>query len=212
MKKGICYVIGAGENHGLDFIPQPEDYLIAADGGFAYLLEQGFQPDLLIGDFDSLCHQPEKVRIIALPCEKNETDTFAAIEAGISQGYDTFHIYCGTGGRKEHTLANIQLLAYLSQNGMKGFLFGKDDVITAITDSTLHLGAHHVGYVSVFSHSDKSSGVTLTGLKYALDHADVTNHFPVGISNEFTGVQSTITVEKGTLLIVLPRTDKNFVL
>ena len=210
MKQGICYVIGAGENHGLDFFPQPEDYVIAADGGFAYLLEKGIQPDLLIGDFDSLCHQPEKVRIVALPCEKNETDTFAAVTAGINQGYDTFHIYCGTGGRREHTLANIQLLAYLSQNGKKGFLFGKENVITAITNSTLHLGAHHCGYVSVFSHSDKSTGVTLCGLKYALDCAEVCNHFPIGISNEFLDMPSTISVEKGTLLIVLPRSDNNF--
>ena len=33
MKKKICYVIGAGENYGLDFHPEPDDYVVAADGG-----------------------------------------------------------------------------------------------------------------------------------------------------------------------------------
>ncbi len=33
MKQKICYVIGAGENYGLDFCPKPDDYVIAADGG-----------------------------------------------------------------------------------------------------------------------------------------------------------------------------------
>ena len=37
MKKKICYVIGAGENYGLDFRPEPDDYVVAADGGLKYL-------------------------------------------------------------------------------------------------------------------------------------------------------------------------------
>lgn len=36
MKQKICYVIGAGENYGLDFCPKPDDYVIAADGGLKY--------------------------------------------------------------------------------------------------------------------------------------------------------------------------------
>ncbi len=33
MKNGICYVVGAGENYGLDFCPTTDDFVIAADAG-----------------------------------------------------------------------------------------------------------------------------------------------------------------------------------
>lgn len=50
MKQKICYVIGAGENYGLDFCPKPDDYVIAADGGLKYLEQCSIKPDLVIGD------------------------------------------------------------------------------------------------------------------------------------------------------------------
>ena len=37
MKKGICYVVGAGDNYGLGFEPEKEDFVIAADAGLRYL-------------------------------------------------------------------------------------------------------------------------------------------------------------------------------
>ena len=33
MKERICYVVGAGENFGLDFQPATGDFVIAADAG-----------------------------------------------------------------------------------------------------------------------------------------------------------------------------------
>ena len=88
---------------------------------------------------------------------------------------------------------------------MRGYLFGKDNIITAITDDTMYFDSYHKGYISVFSHSDKSIGVFLKGLKYRLDDATVINTFPIGVSNEFIGGKSSITVESGTLIIIFPR-------
>lgn len=34
MNNGICYVIGAGTDYGLDFCPDKGDFVIAADGDF----------------------------------------------------------------------------------------------------------------------------------------------------------------------------------
>lgn len=201
---GICYVIGAGDNYGLDFWPEGGDYVIAVDGGFGALEEKGIPVDMAMGDFDSLGYVPQHPNTILLNAEKDDTDMLAAVKEGIARGYQEFHMYCGTGGRIEHTIANVQLLAWLAQNGMRGGLFGKDCVITAITNGTITLPKHLSGYVSVFSYTERSEGVDLKGLKYELDNAVLTNTYPLGVSNEFTGAESRISVKNGTLLVVYP--------
>lgn len=66
MKQKICYVIGAGENYGLDFCPKPDDYVIAADGGLKYLEQCNIKPDLVIGDFDTLKYTPQHHNVMML--------------------------------------------------------------------------------------------------------------------------------------------------
>ena len=205
MNDGICYIVGAGDNHGLDFSATESDLVIAADGGLAYLRERGVVADLVIGDFDSLPQKPEAPNVISLDSIKDDTDMLAAVREGMGRGYGTFHLYCGTGGRIEHTLANIQTLGYLSHSGKRGYLFDRDTIITAITNDGIAFAACREGYLSVFSFSDKASGVTIKGLKYELENADLTSTFPIGISNEFIGVDSRVTVSDGTLVVVYPR-------
>lgn len=56
--------------------------------------------------------------------------------------------------------------------------------------------------VSVFCHGDRAEGVTLTGLSYPLDGADLTGDFPLGVSNRrLEGQPATVSVRRGTLLI-----------
>ena len=201
---GICYVVGAGENYGLHFVPEAGDKVIAVDGGFRFLEESGVAADAVVGDFDSLESVPQHPNVLKLSREKDDTDMRVAVREGIRAGYEYFHIYCGTGGRIEHTIANMQLLAELSLAGKQGFLFGRDYVMTAVTDKSMTFREGLSGYVSVFAHSERAKGVFLKGLKYELNDAILTNTYPLGVSNEFTGEKSSITVKKGTLLIVLP--------
>lgn len=56
--------------------------------------------------------------------------------------------------------------------------------------------------VSVFCHGDRAEGVTLTGLSYPLDGADLTGDFPLGVSNRrLEGRPAAVAVRRGTLLI-----------
>lgn len=208
MRAGTCYVVGAGENFGLNFSPLPHDMVIAADAGLLYLEQAEIFADLVIGDFDSLKHIPQHPNVRKLEAEKDDTDMLAAVREGVKLGYERFHIYCGMGGRIDHTLANLQLLAFLSQSGKRGLLFDKTNVITAITDQTLAFREIASGVISIFSYTDKSTGVTLQGLKYPLNNAVLTNTFPLGVSNEFTGRESAVTVKDGTLLVVMPQEAK----
>lgn len=198
----ICYIVGAGECKKLDFTKKDGDIVIAADGGYKYLQRAGIKPDIVIGDFDSLGKAPEGEKIIRLKPEKDVTDTYAAVSEGIKCGYSRFNIYGASGGRIEHTLANIQLIASLAEKNMQASIFDGSTVITAVTAKTLRFDSAYNGYISIFAHSDKCTGVCLRGLKYPLENAELNNLFPLGVSNEFLGVESEIVIGNGTAIIV----------
>lgn len=221
MSKGICFLYGAGEyDYSLPVFPQNNDYVIAVDGGYDYIKQIGITPNLLIGDFDSTEFAdklPDDITVMHFPPHKDYTDMHLAVLEGIHEEYEDYVIYGGTGGRMDHTLANIQLLAWMSAQKLHGYLIGNKQIITSITDSSfdikyshsdkasgcLSLFAGQAGkYISVFSHSDVSEGVTITGLEYCINNTTLTCNYALGTSNSFTGNDYSISVAKGTLIIV----------
>lgn len=199
---GICYIVGAGDCPRLDIDKKTEDYVIAADAGYLYCKENNLLPDAVIGDFDSLGRMPDEKNVVKLNPVKDITDMHAAVEVGIEKGYCEFVLYGAAGGRLDHTLANLQLIASLSQKGLKAEIIDGDRVITAITDGSISFDSSYKGYVSVFSHTDKCEGVTIKGLKYLLDDAVLTNSFSLGVSNEFIGSESEIGIKNGTAIVI----------
>jgi len=203
-----CRIFGAGEYYGLLPTLPPDDFVIAADGGYSYLAAHGIQADIVIGDFDSLDLPPTGENVITLPKDKDDTDMLAAIKAGISRGFNTLYIYGGTGGRIDHTLANIQCVAYLAQLGYRGYLMGSDTAITAIHNGSIAFSATASGTISIFSHSNVAEGVSITGLKFSVSNVTLSNTFPIGVSNEFVGEESKIEVTSGTLIITYPINER----
>lgn len=201
-----CYIIGAGEFNSDFFHPSAEDLVIAADGGYLFLEKMGIEPDLLIGDFDSMEGNRDwsgkGFQVMELPEKKDDTDILAAIREGMGRGCEEFHIFGGTGGRIDHTIANLQCLSFLSKRGCRGFLYGMDSLMLAVTDGRVDFPKDRKGIVAVFSFGDRAEGVTLKGLKYELADAVLTNDYPIGVSNEFIGRESSISVRRGTLLLV----------
>lgn len=202
MKK--CVIIGAGSFFGGLPEIETEDFVIAADGGYRLCAELGITPSLAVGDWDSLNGRPDCCPCADLPVEKNDTDTLAAIRIGIERGFEEFHIFGGTGGRTDHTFANMQCLVFLAKQGKIGFLHGEREIITAISDRAVCFSGNAKGDISVFAADGAAQGVFETGLKYSLDNAAVTSDFPIGVSNSFTGKDSRIEVRKGSLYIFFP--------
>ncbi len=198
----VCFVIGAGEvDPHLQLDLKDGDLLIAADAGWQTAEKLGLRPHLVIGDFDTL-PAPDHPYTIVLPCEKDVTDMRAAVDLGLERGYTRFALYGGTGGRLAHTLANLQLLDYLSQKSCRGFLIGDGTVSTAITNDALDFPAGMCGYLSVFCNSGTARGVTLSGLKYTLTDDTLTGSDPLGVSNEFVGFPARVSVTDGTLFVL----------
>ena len=194
-------------------VAQCEDsFCIAADGGLDLIQELNIVPDLIIGDMDSLQSddmlerfaQNKAVQIKRLPVEKDDTDMLAAIREGLKAGCDSFELYGALGGRIDHTLANIQCLVFLLNNGAYGVLYGKGQRIELVRNSRICFSKEmrrENRRLSVFALGKDACGVTEKGLKYTLDEVIVRTDFPIGISNEFTDCESFVEVRDGTLLI-----------
>lgn len=199
----ICYVVGAMSlSFSLCPCPAPGDYVIAADRGYDSLMAYGVTPDLVVGDFDSLNYTPNHPNVTQLPAEKDDTDMLYALRKGLELGYRRFVLLGGVGGRLEHTLANLQLLDWLTTQGAVGFLAGEKTVVTALRSGTMTFPSSMSGFLSVFCNSGKAEGVTLTNLKFPLDNCTLENTFPLGVSNEFLGTEASVSVADGSLFLV----------
>ena len=198
-----CFIIGAGPFYGLPVAPAPGDYVIAADGGYLHCREAGLVPDLLLGDFDSLDALPGDTDVERFPVDKDDTDSMLAMKLGLEKGYRTFHLYGGTGGRMDHTLANLQGLAYLARQGARGYLYDASYVFTALWNSSLDLPAREEGIFSVFALGETARGVSILGGRYPLEGGALSPFFPLGVSNHFTGAPARITVHAGTVAVIL---------
>lgn len=197
-----CYIIGAGDVFPIDCCADETDYIICADGGYKHSTLLKRDPDMVMGDFDSLGYIPESCEKLVFPSQKDESDMFLCVEKGFEKGYKRFVILGGLGGdRMDHSIANIQLLQYIAQKGGVGFLWHQKNIFTCIHNSALGFDSSCKGYISVFSLTDKSQGVTIKNLAYETDAVTITSSVTVGLSNEFIGEKASISVEKGSLLI-----------
>ena len=196
----LCCIFGAFPDDSPVNLPE-NALLIAADGGFRTLERLGRQPDLTVGDFDSLGYVPEGP-VLRHPVEKDDTDTMLAVREGLRRGCDTFLLYGGIGGRLDHTVANLQTLAFIRENGAHGFLCGGGYAVTLIREEALTLPAVMSGTLSVFACGGDACGVTLQGLYYPLTEGTLTPAFPIGVSNSFTGAPVRVSVRKGSLLVM----------
>ena len=201
--KPVCWVVGAGDFDAADFSPRPGDLVIAADGGYVHLTTLGIVPDILLGDFDSLDTVPDFPNIVRHPVRKDDGDTALAVKLGLGRGYRAFALYGGLGGeRLDHSLANIQTLAWLARQGAAGWLVGRGQVVTVIENAALRFDAACRGFLSVFCHGERAEGVTLRQLKFPLENAALDCRVPLGLSNEFVGGPAEVAVRRGTLVVV----------
>lgn len=200
-----CYIVGAGEFTPRDLAPKPGDLVIAADGGYRALEALGIRPDLLMGDLDSLGDYPfpDDLPLERFPVEKDDTDTGIALSYGLRMGFCDFALYGCSGGRVDHLLANWQSMCRVSRLGASVRMAAKDYDAYALSNGRLDLPARPQGtLVSIFCLSAQAQGVTIEGLKYTLENAELTSDYPLGVSNEHMDKPASVSVESGTLLVI----------
>ena len=196
-----CVIFCAGGFGGLTEPLRSDDFIIAADGGTVYTEALGLEPDLILGDFDSLGYVPEGAE--RHPVEKDDTDAMLAAKRGLERGCREFLFYASLDGpRLDHTLANLQPLRFLAEHGATGTLIGLRQQVTLLRGGTLTLPAREMGDISVFAFGGEAKGVSIKGLKYELEKGTLTPGFPLGVSNSYIGKNAEVSVEDGDILIV----------
>ncbi len=176
---GICHIIGAGDFFKEDLKADENDLLIAADRGLLYLEAE---PDIIVGDFDSLGFIPQGKKVITLQPKKDESDIFMCIQEGLRRGYRDFRLYGAWGGERfDHTIANMQLLLWLYNRGCGAVLYTKNQKLLVCRHAALEPCP---GYVSIFAF--EKSKVELSGFVYS-GIFDFSPEFPLGLSNETVG-------------------------
>lgn len=197
----ICHVVAAGENSPA-LLPQrgEGDLVIAADGGLSFLREHSVEPDLFVGDGDSLGFLPQDLPAVILPTVKDDTDTQAALRAGLERGYRDFILYGALGGeRVSHALSNLKNLLFLRANGARGVILDKRCSVELLSSGETRF-IQAGGYFSLFALGE-SARVTISGAKYEGEGILLTPDSSLGVSNEPQG-ETKITLHAGTALLV----------
>ena len=202
-----CY-IACALDCDIQISPNEGDLVIGADRGYFTLVENGIAPQLAIGDFDSYTGKIDCENTIVYPVKKDDTDSALAIKYAVREGYCKIVVFGAIGGNLDHTIANVALAANYAEKGIDVIFIDGENVLFAIHNSVINFDENAVGRISVFSYGDVAKGVCEKGLLYNLENATLSNRVPLGVSNEFAGTPSEISVLDGTLLIYTSR--KNF--
>lgn len=200
-----AYIFASGPVFDYDFISsrvEKNALVLCADGGVEHCLKCGITPDVVIGDMDSYNGNIDEDMLIKYPTEKDDTDTSLCIKYAIEKGCKDIEVFAAIGGRFDHSFANVQLLSYCKTQGVNCTLYG-DETVFIVDNETVNMLIDIGKTVSIFSLTVKANNVTLKGLKYPLDNAILNSDFPLGVSNVSVCDEIEISVEDGTLLVVI---------
>ena len=176
------------------------DLILCADAGYALARRAGVEPDWIIGDFDS-AERPDAGNVLVHPVIKDDTDTILCARFALEEGIQDFLIVGGVGGRLDHTLANLQTLAFLTAQGAHAELCDGNVHLVMLQNGSLRI-PRTGGKLSVFAFGGECSGVCISGAKYNVSDATLTPNFPLGMGNDFVEDTAEISVEQGALLVM----------
>jgi thiamine pyrophosphokinase len=184
-----------------------KDLVVCVDGGAKNALALGLEPQVVIGDMDSMeVSLREQLyeagcRFLKYPSRKDETDSELAVRYALSQGATELVILGALGGRIDHTLANVMLLALPELEDVEVRLVEGDQEVFLIRDETVIEGQPG-DMLSLLPLSGDVVGIYTEGLEYPLHNGTLNFGAARGVSNVLTQSQAAVRVESGLLLAV----------
>jgi thiamine pyrophosphokinase len=184
-------------------------YVIAADSGVEQAAALGLTVDLAVGDFDSVdpaalaAAEAAGAEVERHPMAKDETDLELGLTAALERGATHVVVAGGHGGRVDHFLGNVLLLAAPRFASMRVEAYVGASHIVVVRDAATLTGA--VGdLLSLLAVGGPAEGVRTTGLRYPLHGERLEVGSTRGVSNVFDETSATVELDHGTLLAVHP--------
>jgi thiamine pyrophosphokinase len=214
MRRAVIFANGELPTDFLTFFKfQPDDFILAVDGGLRHLKACGRAPDLLIGDLDSV--DPVEVthlenlgvEVKRFPVDKDETDLELAMLEAVDRGFDNLVMAGVLGGRLDHTLTNLNLLMLPELTGRSVVIESGAEEVFLIRQAAPILGAPG-DLVSLIPLKADVNGVTTTGLRYPLKYETLKLVRSRGVSNVMLANEASVDLESGILLCVHTRQIK----
>jgi len=177
--------------------------LLAADGGANHLARIGLRPDAVIGDLDSIADGVRawvgEDRMVHRP-DQDRTDLDKSLEHAFGElGLDRLTVLGATGGRLDHALGNLGLLARLALGERLVFL-GEDQRIVAVEgDDALEAEPGEAWSFFTFSPGVR---VTLAGVRWPVTGRALDLAGTPSISNEAVAETITIRAAGGAVVAV----------
>lgn len=186
---------------------QPDDWLVAVDGGLRHAHAMGRAPHVLIGDLDSVSGaeidwvSAAGGRVLRYPPEKDETDLELALELARAEGYTTVLLVAALGGRVDHMLGNLSLLAHPALDGLDALVVEPGMEIFLIRGER-EIEGRAGDLVSLLPLFGAARGVRTEGLQYPLRDEDLLPYRTRGISNVMLGSRASVSLQSGLLVCV----------
>ncbi|HEY0583142.1 MAG TPA: thiamine diphosphokinase [Chloroflexota bacterium] len=188
----------------LAMLEQP--FIVAADGGAETALAFGCQPDLVLGDFDSLSQatladlRRRGVAIETYPRDKDATDGQLALERALQVKPARLLLVGFLGGpRLDQATANLLLLLNLD---VAATLVDAANEATLVRPGVPIVWRPEPGeVVSLIPLQGDAEDVTTEGLRWPLCHERLPLGSTRGISNEPLAAMVGVSLGRGTLLL-----------
>jgi len=175
--------------------------IVCCDGSVERLVDEGFQPDAIVGDMDSINSELKNRFADRIFIDENQdtNDLTKAVEWCRGMKYNDIVILGATGKREDHTLGNISLLAEYARY-MNVIMVTDTGIFRPLLTGS-SIDSFPGQQVSIFS-IDPETEVTSHGLKYPLDRTRINNWWCATL-NEALGNRFSVEFNKGRILIYL---------
>ena len=184
-------------------ILKDNEYLVCCDGAAKKCIENGYIPDAIVGDMDSLDEDfKSRYKSIIHQSDCQETnDLTKAVEFVISNSPSEIVILGATGKREDHTLGNISLLMeYHLKHNIPIKMYSDYGLFIPLT-STSTLECRKNSQVSIFALTPQSK-LESKGLKYPIDNVKFDSWWK-GTLNESLTDSFTISFNSGRIIIFI---------
>lgn len=185
-------------------------FIICCDGGLNVVKHLSIEPNLIIGDFDSVSEEilisyedsnDLDVQIKKFKTIKDETDMELGLKYAINEGASYIFMFGGIGNRMDHSLANCGLLLQALRNNIPACLVNENNSIW-LTDSKVMIKGNPGDLISLIPCGELAEGISTSGLLYPLKNETLYLQNARGVSNVMSDKECVVQVTRGLLYII----------